>query len=68
MIRDGHFCGALIRTELTSSFGMSVYRNNEFGLLFTDGSRAGGTEEHYSHSSTEVSESRHTVYSLKKRD
>ena len=68
VVRDGHFHGAVIETEMTSSMGLSVYKNREWGILLTDGSRDGRTSEHYSHSSDEVSESKDTTYTLKRKE
>ena len=67
VIRDGHFFGALISTALTSSMGLSVYRNSEYGVLCTDGSRIGRTEDSFSHSSSEVSKTEDSTYYLRRR-
>ena len=67
VVKDEHFFGALLETDLTSSMGMSVYRNKDYGVLLIDGTRDGRTYEHYSHSSDEVSESEDTTYYLKRR-
>ncbi|MBR4470211.1 MAG: hypothetical protein IKS54_02705 [Erysipelotrichaceae bacterium] len=68
VIKDGHFHGVLLEIENTSSMGMSVYKNTEYGVLLIDGYRDGRTEEHYSHSSSEVSSSEDTIYSLQRKD
>ncbi|MBR2746091.1 MAG: hypothetical protein IKD99_05180 [Erysipelotrichaceae bacterium] len=67
VIKDGHFYGALIGTDSVSSFGMSVYKSSNYGILCIDGSKDGTTEEYYHHSSSEVSEEKNTVYSLKRK-
>ena len=67
VIKDGHFFGALVNTELRAGMGLSVYRDEEYGILFTDGTKAGRTYEHESRSSDESSYSKTTTYTLKKK-
>lgn len=67
VIRDGHFFGALIEIEDVSSYGMSVNRSSEWGVLFTDGSTDGEIKKYFSHCSTEVDRSEETTYSLKRK-
>ena len=67
VIKDGHFYGALIGTDSVSSFGMSVYKTSQYGILCIDGSKDGTTEEYFHHSSSEVSEEKNTVYSLRRK-
>ena len=67
VIRDGHFIGALIDVEDVSSYGMSVNRSRDCGILFTDGSTDGETKKYESHCSTEVDRSEETTYSLKRK-
>ncbi len=67
VIRDGHFFGALIEIEDVSSYGMSVNRSSEWGVLFTDGRTAGEPKPYFTHCSTEVDRSEETTYSLKRK-
>ena len=67
VIKDGHFIGALIEIEDVSSYGMSVNRSRDWGILFTDGSTDGVVKKYYSHCSTEVDRSEETTYSLKRK-
>ena len=67
VVRDGHFIGALLEPQLTSSMGLSVYRDKQYGILLTDGTSDGRTGEYFSHSSDEVSESEDTTFSLKRK-
>ena len=67
VIRDGHFIGALIDVEDVSSYGMSVNKSRDWGILFTDGTTDGETKKYSSHCSTEVDRSEETTYSLKKK-
>ena len=67
VIKDGHFIGALIEIEDVSSYGMSVNKSREWGILFTDGSTDGVVKKYYSHCSTEVDRSEETTYSLKRK-
>ncbi|MBR0442061.1 MAG: hypothetical protein IJK25_09020, partial [Firmicutes bacterium] len=67
VVKDGHFFGALVNTELHTGMGLSVYRDEEYGILFTDGTKAGRTYEHESRSSDESSYSKTTTYTLKKK-
>ncbi|MBQ3578635.1 MAG: hypothetical protein IJK59_08740 [Firmicutes bacterium] len=67
VVKDGHFYGALVNTELRAGMGLSVYRDEEYGILFTDGTKAGRTYEHESRSSDESSYSKTTTYTLKKK-
>jgi len=67
VVKDGHFYGALVNTELHTGMGLSVYRDEEYGILFTDGTKAGRTYEHESRSSDESSYSKTTTYTLKKK-
>ena len=67
VIRDGHFIGALIDVEDVSSYGMSVNKSRDWGILFTDGTTDGETKKYSSHCSTEVDRSEETTYSLKRK-
>jgi len=67
VIKDGHFTGALLEIEDVSSYGMSVNRSTDWGILFTDGSTDGVTKRYSSHCSTEVDRSEETTYSLKRK-
>ena len=67
VVKDGHFSGALVNTELYTGMGLSVYRDKECGILFTDGSKSGRTYEHESRSSDESSYSKTTTYTLKRK-
>ena len=67
VIRDGHFVGALIDVEDVSSYGMSVNKSRDWGILFTDGTTDGETKKYSSHCSTEVDRSEETTYSLKRK-
>ncbi len=67
IIKDGHFAGALVNTQLHTGMGLLVYRDEEYGILFTDGSKAGRTYEHESRSSDESSYSKTTEYKLIRR-
>lgn len=67
VIKDEHFIGALIEIEDVSSYGMSVNRSLDWGILFTDGSTDGVVKKYYSHCSTEVDRSEETTYSLKRK-
>ncbi len=67
VIKDGHFIGALIEIEDVSSYGMSVNRSRDWGILFTDGSTDGEIKKYSSHCSTEVDRSEETTYSLKRK-
>ena len=66
-IKDGHFIGALIEIEDVSSYGMSVNRSRDWGILFTDGSTDGEIKKYFSHCSTEVDRTEETTYSLKRK-
>ena len=68
VIRDGHFAGALLYLENTSSMGMAVHKSSEYGILFTDGTTVGRIEEYLSHNSTEVDREEDSVYSLKRKE
>ena len=68
VIKDGHFFGALVSTEQVSASGLSVYKNNELGVLFIDGSSDGRTESSYFRNGSETSESCDTVYSLRRKE
>jgi len=68
VIKDGHFCGALIHSEYRGGMGMASYRNADYGILFTDGSTVGRIDEYESRFSDESSHSRTTTYSLKKKE
>ncbi len=67
VVRDGHFLGALLDLENTGSMGMAVSKDREYGILLIDGSEDGRTEEHFSHTSSEVSEERDTRYFLRRK-
>ena len=67
VIKDGHFIGALIEIEDVSSYGMSVNKSRDWGILFTDGSTDGEIKKYFSHCSTEVDRSEETTYSLKRK-
>ncbi len=67
VIKDGHFIGALLEIEDVASYGMSVNRSSDWGILFTDGSTDGVISKHFSHCSTEVDRTEDTTYSLKRK-
>ncbi|MBR2809018.1 MAG: hypothetical protein IKE33_02165 [Erysipelotrichaceae bacterium] len=46
---------------------MASYRNDEYGILFTVGSKAGRTDDYESRSSDETSYSKTTTYTLKRK-
>ncbi|MBR3151499.1 MAG: hypothetical protein IKF46_05900 [Erysipelotrichaceae bacterium] len=68
LLDRGQFAGVIIAAENTSSFGMAVTKSFDFGILFTDGTKIGRTGYHYFHCSTEISESRDSVYSLRRKE
>lgn len=68
IVKDQHFYGALLETKNTSSMGLSVFKDEEYGILLIDGRKDGRTEKHFSHSSDEVSRSEDTVYSLCRKE
>ena len=68
LLKDGAFAGVVIKVENTTSFGMAVGREEGFGALLTDGRRIGKTAYHYFHSSTEISESHDSVYTLRRKE
>lgn len=68
LLDHGQFAGVIIAAENTSSFGMAVTKSFDFGILFTDGTKIGRTGYHYFHCSTEISESRDSVYSLRRKE
>ena len=55
VIKDGHFSGALVNTELYTGIGLSVYRDKECGILFTDGSKSGRTSPSSAAPTTSIS-------------
>ena len=55
VIMDGRFVGYLVRASSTSSYGMSVSRTDDMGIVFIDGQTAGTTGYHLFHCSTETS-------------
>ena len=65
LIKNGSFAGYVLSTENTSSFGMSVNKDSGLGALLIDGRSFGRTSYHYFHSSTELSESSSSDYSLR---
>ena len=67
VIKDGHFFGALIHSDHNWGMGMASYRNDAFGILFVDGSKAGRTDDYESRSSDESSYEKTTTYSLKRK-
>ena len=67
VIKDGHFFGALIHSDHNWGMRMASYRNDAFGILFVDGSKAGRTDDYESRSSDESSYERTTTYSLKRK-
>ena len=67
VIKDGHFFGALLDTIHHWGMGMASYRNEEYGILCIDGSKAGRTDEYEGRSSDESSYDKSTTYSLKRR-
>ncbi len=67
VVKDGHFTGALIDTLHHWGAGMAEYKDNEYGILFTDGTHVGRIDDYYSRSSDESSASETTVYSLKRK-
>lgn len=67
LLKDKHFTGYVLLLENTTSFGMAVSKNNGFGILFIDGRKAGKTSYHYFHSSTEISESEDSEYTVRKK-
>ena len=67
LIDDKGFAGIVILNDDTTSYGMSVSENSGLGVLLTDGTGIGKTQYHYFHCSTEISESRDSVYELRKK-
>ena len=65
LLKRHRFIGYVLALENTSSYGMSVSRNRGLGVLFTDGRKIGRTGYHYFHSSTEISESDDSVFSVR---
>ena len=53
--------------EDVASYGMSVNRSRDWGILFTDGSTDGEIKKYFSHCSTEVDRTEETTYSLKRK-
>lgn len=67
IVKDGHFAGIVLNTELTSGTGLSSYRSDSTGIVLTDGTSKGRTYDHYSRSSDETSYSETISYSLQKK-
>ena len=55
VVEDGRFVGYLVCASSTSSYGMSVSRTDDMGIVFIDGQTAGKTGYHLFHCSTETS-------------
>ena len=67
VVKDGHFLGFLLEFSDISSYGMSVNRTEQTGIVFIDGTSAGKTTRHYSHCSTEKDEVEDITYLAKKK-
>ena len=67
IIKDGHFFGALLRSDYHWNMGMTSYRDQEYGFLGIDGSRLGRLDDYESRSSDESSYSKKTTYYLRRK-